>query len=60
MKKLPKDIHVTWRELDNDDPYLAAYTVASECLEDDGPTTIGTYRLVSTKTVEKVIREVTR
>ena len=56
-KKLPMVIHATWRELENDDPYLAAYTNRVECLDNDGPTQVGTYRLESVRTLKKIIAE---
>lgn len=56
-KKLPQVIHVAWRELENDDPYLSANTTRADCLEDDGPTEVGTYRLESVRTLKKVISE---
>ena len=55
MKKLPKVINVAWRELDNDDPYLAAYIDATECLDEDGPTDVGTYKLMNTRRLAKKV-----
>lgn len=45
MKKLPKLVYVSWKET-SDGPWLSTSATPGGEIEDDGPTTVGTYRLV--------------
>lgn len=54
-KGLPKTVFVTVRELQNDEPYLAAERSAEATMEDDGPTVVGTYKLVEVRTLTKEV-----
>ena len=50
---LPKRIYVAERIERTSDPYLVAERTPEEAIEDDGPTVIGTYDLVSTTKLMK-------
>jgi len=50
---LPKRIYVAERTERTSDPYLVAERTPGEAIEDDGPTVIGTYELVSTEKMAK-------
>lgn len=56
MPKLPQTIYVHF-EKNARVPYLMADKTLLGAIEDDGPTTVGVYRLVETKQVRKVTKE---
>ncbi len=53
MKALPREIYVAIRESGTDNEYLVAEVTPEEAIEDDGPTRVGTYRLISQKILVK-------
>lgn len=59
-KKLPTTIFVAWSGGPPVDEYLNAHTDASAVLEDDGPTIVGTYQLVDTNELHKVVKTTPR
>lgn len=54
MKKLPEYVFVSWRD-SNDGPWLSVDKDAAKEIEDDGPSVVGTYRLVETNKLTKRI-----
>ena len=52
--ELPKTIYMRVEE-DDDEEYLLTFKDEIDCIEDDGPTLIGTYTLTSTDTLKKVV-----
>lgn len=51
MKKLPEFVFVSWKG--DDEPFLTASVKAASEIEDDGPTVVGTYKLVETAKLSK-------
>lgn len=51
--KLAKVLYVAVNS-DGDDQYLQAAETVERCIEDDGPTVIGTYKLIEKAKYEKV------
>lgn len=55
--KLPKTVYVAWREEDDDDRFLIAYEEPADCVDEDGPTVVGTYQYVEKKKLKRTITE---
>ena len=55
--KLPKEIYVTWRELESSDPFLSAETKLFDVADPDGGnvTIVGVYHLVEEKKLKRVV-----
>lgn len=56
--KLPKTLYATVVEQVNGKPFIRAEPVETVVMDDDGPTVVGTYQLVSTRTLVKQAVEV--
>lgn len=54
--EMPKEIYFRAEECGKE-LILIADTKPGDVIEDDGPSLVGTYRLVGTKTLEKIIKE---
>ena len=52
MKKLPEYLFVAWQDA-SDESWLSANAVASDAIEGDGPTVVGTYKLVEKNKLSK-------
>lgn len=57
MKKLPNVIFVRTYKESNGDEWLSVSYTPLDCIEDDGPTVVGTYKLVGTRKLRKIIVE---
>jgi len=51
--KLPKLLYIAWAEVDSREPYLVAEKTPEEVIQDNGPTEIGTYKLITKGTFVK-------
>lgn len=58
MMALPKYVLVAERRENDGAKYLVAETRMAEAIEDDGPTLVGTYKLVSKRRMVKKVTEV--
>lgn len=56
MKKLPKTVFVSERTYEGDDPVLLVFRTEPEAIEEDGPSLVGTYQLVETRRLVKVVQ----
>lgn len=56
--KLAKFMFLAVHGTDTDDPFVVAHELEEDALEDDGPTLVGTYKLIGTKTFEKKVAEI--
>jgi hypothetical protein len=58
MKKLPQTVYVAWREaIGPGDSYLIAEQSREDAIEDEGPTIVGTYRLVEQTELRMVVEQ---
>ena len=55
---LPKYVLIAERTERDGTKYLLADTSMNDVIEDDGPTTVGTYKLVSKRRMAKKVTEV--
>lgn len=55
LKKLPPVVYVAARDNagDDDDPWLECQMTPQDVVDDDGPTIVGTYKLVEVNSVTK-------
>ena len=58
--KLPELIYVSVEPDRDGDPMFSAGVVETEVIDGDGPTEVGTYRLVKKRRLEKAVREKSR
>lgn len=58
--KLPKTLYVRIEEPGRDLPFPLAFATLDEAVDGDGPTLVGTYKLVETQDMRKVVEKVAR
>lgn len=54
---LPSIVYVREEKLTNGTTDLYVYDNAEDCIDADGPSVVGTYKLVGKRTLRKVIQE---